>query len=43
KMGETGREKAIREFNLEKMLSKTMEVYYEVLKLKELVKDVKEN
>lgn len=43
KMGEVGREKAMREFNLEKMLSKTMEVYCEVLKLKELVKDVKEN
>ncbi len=41
KMGEAGREKAMKNFTLDKMLSKTMEVYCELLKLKEPVENVK--
>lgn len=40
-MGEAGREKAMGDFTLDKMLPKTMEVYRELLKLKEPVENVK--
>lgn len=40
-MGKAGKEKAMKDFTLDKMLSKTVEVYRELLKLKEAVEDVK--
>ncbi|CUS77491.1 Glycosyltransferase involved in cell wall bisynthesis [Candidatus Kryptonium thompsonii] len=41
-MGEAGRAKAMKNFSLDKMLSKTVEVYYELLKSKEPVENVKD-